>query len=128
MNDIGTRLYDLRTSYGLTQSELAIKTGVSRGAIGNYEKGIRRPEYDALERLADFFNVSTDYLFGRVTEKDVYKLYHAQQLNESEDKLLEAYRSLNDDGKSSLMDYIGYLCKQESKKRESGNSSDSRIG
>lgn len=39
--------------------------GMSRSAVGMYEKGEREPDIDTLEAIADFFNVDIDYLTGR---------------------------------------------------------------
>ena len=58
----------LRTSSGLTQVEMAEKLGISRSTIGMYETGAREPDFETFEKIADFFNVDTDYLLGR-TEK-----------------------------------------------------------
>lgn len=58
----------LRLSSGLTQVEIAEKLGISRSTIGMYETGAREPDFDTLEKIADFFNVDIDYLLGR-TEK-----------------------------------------------------------
>lgn len=58
----------LRTSSRLTQAEMAEKLGISRSTIGMYETGAREPDFETLEKIADFFNVDTDYLLGR-TEK-----------------------------------------------------------
>ena len=58
----------LRTSSKLTQAEMAEKLGISRSTIGMYETGAREPDFEILEKIADFFNVDTDYLLGR-TEK-----------------------------------------------------------
>ena len=55
----------LRTSAGLTQVEMARKLGISRSTIGMYETGAREPDFETLEKIADFFNVDTDYLLGR---------------------------------------------------------------
>lgn len=58
----------LRLASGLTQAEMAEKLGISKSTISMYENGNREPDYEILERIADFFNVDTDYLLGR-TEK-----------------------------------------------------------
>ena len=58
-------LKDLRTSRNLSQEELADIIGVSKSTIGMYEQGKRIPKADAtLKRIAEFFNVSIDYLMG----------------------------------------------------------------
>ena len=65
MGDFKSVLKILRKSNNLTQDMLAKKLGLSRSAIGMYEKGSRKPDYEILEKIADFFNVDIDYLLGR---------------------------------------------------------------
>lgn len=59
------RLVDLRKEKKLTQKVMAERMGMSRGGYSLYESGHRQPTIDALERIADIFHVSTDYLLGR---------------------------------------------------------------
>lgn len=69
------RLKSLRCSKNITQGELAKMTGLSRSAVSMYESGKRRPDYETLEMLADFFNVNMDYLLGKSdTNTDILKL------------------------------------------------------
>jgi len=62
---LGNRLRYLRKTLNLTQSELANKLGITRGTYAHYEIGKREPDYETLQKIADFFEVSTDYLLGR---------------------------------------------------------------
>lgn len=64
----GNRLTQLRKSHKMSQYDLADKLSFSRGQIANYEQGQRQPDYDTLQKLADFFDVSTDYLLGRTED------------------------------------------------------------
>ena len=59
------RLADLRKSNSVTQKQLAAETGISEIGIRSYEGRRRQPTADKLISLADFFNVSLDYLVGR---------------------------------------------------------------
>lgn len=59
------KLIELRKNLKLSQYELADRLGFSRGKLANYEQGTRQPDFDTLEKIADFFGVSTDYLLGR---------------------------------------------------------------
>ena len=59
------RIRDLREDRDLKQSDLAAATGIDQRTISNYETGKTSPDAAALLRLADFFNVSVDYLLGR---------------------------------------------------------------
>ncbi|HJC49077.1 MAG TPA: helix-turn-helix domain-containing protein [Candidatus Anaerostipes avicola] len=66
-------LWKLRKKRGISQKKLAEDLGMSTGIIGMYESGKRKPSYEALEQIADYFNVSIDYLTGR-DSKSVYYL------------------------------------------------------
>lgn len=65
MFNFGAHLKALRQSKNLTQKQLAENIGASESGIQNYELGTRKPTYDMLIALADYFNVSLDYLVGR---------------------------------------------------------------
>lgn len=58
------RLVELRIDKGLTQKQLAEKTGLSLSIIGKWEIGNREPSGNALIILSKFFEVTTDYLLG----------------------------------------------------------------
>ncbi len=58
----------LRTSSNLTQNAIAERLGISRSTIGMYETGAREPDFETLEKIADYFNVDTDFLLGRTTQ------------------------------------------------------------
>ncbi len=59
------RIKDLREDMDMRQSDLAEATGIDQRTISNYETGKTSPDAYALIKLADFFNVSIDYLVGR---------------------------------------------------------------
>ncbi len=59
------RLVQLRKEKNITQRQLASALNLSEVGIQNYEGGRRKPAYDILLALADYFNVSLDYLCGR---------------------------------------------------------------
>lgn len=63
--DFGTRITALRKQKKLLQADLANKIGIARATYGAYEQGTRQPDFDTLEKIADYFEVSTDYLLGR---------------------------------------------------------------
>ena len=66
------RLKELRRREGITQTELARALQVSVGAVGNWESGKRNPDIHMLNRIADGFHVSVDYLTGRISTPDEY--------------------------------------------------------
>lgn len=59
------RLKELRLQHGLTQKELVELLGVKRNTYSDWENGKCKPNYEKLEKLADLFEVSLDWLFGR---------------------------------------------------------------
>mgnify|MGYP004614136389 len=63
----GQRLCELRKSRNIEQKKLAEKIHVSPSTISNYEKGLRHPDIKTLCSIADYFQVSTDFLLGRST-------------------------------------------------------------
>jgi len=63
------RLKELRNEKGITQEELSNYLNVSRSTIAGYETGKRKPEYETLQKLANYFNVSLDYLLGSSNER-----------------------------------------------------------
>lgn len=66
MPHFGEMLAELRQDNGLTQKELAEKLHLASSSISNYETGRRNPDADFVCSAADFFNVSADYILGRV--------------------------------------------------------------
>ena len=59
------RLKEERNKRGLSQMEFSKIIGVSQQTIGSWETGRTSPDYESLNKIADFFDVSTDYLLGR---------------------------------------------------------------
>jgi len=92
----GKRLSALRKQKGLSQYELADRLGYSRGQIANYEQGKREPDYETLRKIADFFDVTTDYLLGRT---DI------RTLNEEDDSLAEINKLIKEYG----IEQIGFF-------------------
>jgi len=106
------RLIDLRKSRNLTQSEMAKILDVARTTYSSYEQGRRMPDADIQNRIADYFDVTLDYLHGRkktpqwATKEDLIQLdhelktsapmsYNGVELNDEDkviiDELIEEY-------------------------------------
>lgn len=84
---VGKTIADLREKRSLSQAQLAKKLHISTSTLGMYETDKRKPNTDMLKALADFFNVSTDYLLGRKDEKGQNEI----------DKMLD--EAMSNDGK-----------------------------
>jgi len=63
----------LRRSRGYTQLAVQMKTGIEQALISKFESGERVPPTETLITLADFYNVSIDYLLGRTDNPEVNK-------------------------------------------------------
>ncbi len=63
--NIGEVIKELRIEKDLSQQKLAEAIGVSQKAIDYWERGINEPKANYITRLADFFEVSADFLLGR---------------------------------------------------------------
>lgn len=100
-------LKELRCRAGLTQAELSKKLNISPSTVGMWEKGYRSPDYEMLKRIADFFDVSADYLLGRDSR--------GSSLSKKQSALLGIFDGLNDEGQNTLMNVLGSLKMSHSK-------------
>ena len=64
MAEFKDRLKELRLANGMSQQELAGKLKVHPMTISGYERGVRRPDFEILDKLADKLNADMDYLLG----------------------------------------------------------------
>ena len=69
MSKFAERIRELRTARNYTQEDLGEILGVKKYSIYTYEKGRSEPNIDGLIALADFFDVSIDYLVGRTDRR-----------------------------------------------------------
>ena len=64
MFNFGEHLKEIRVSRNLTQKQLAMMVGSTERGIQRYESGERKPNFDTATKVADFFDVTVDYLLG----------------------------------------------------------------
>ncbi|MGX7745855.1 helix-turn-helix domain-containing protein [Rhodopseudomonas parapalustris] len=69
------RLKELRQDRDLTQAELSKIIGVSREMLSGYENTGREPNFSILIKIADYFDVSTDYILCRTNKKYPFDKY-----------------------------------------------------
>jgi transcriptional regulator with XRE-family HTH domain len=97
------RLRSLREKKKITQSEAARRLNIVRTTYSNYEAGNREPDNDTLQMLANFYEVSTDYLLGVDTKEET-------QLDKDKKLALELIMSINDpDKKKAAVEYLRFL-------------------
>lgn len=87
--DFKYRIRDLRREKDLTAEELGNKMGVTKFAISMWENGKNQPNNDILLKLADYFDVSLDYLMGRSDIRNPRPI--------TEDDFLVAFSGLSED-------------------------------
>ena len=70
--DVKGRVSELAAAQGLTIAELERKVGIANGTIGKWVR--QKPSIDTLQKIADYFDTSTDYLLGRTEKKRYFDL------------------------------------------------------
>jgi transcriptional regulator with XRE-family HTH domain len=123
MTKYGERIALLREKQSLTQEELANKLGISRAALSHYETSRREPDYETMNKIASFFNVSIDYLLNRsnnpevVMDPEVREFVDSLEL--SDENILEKF-ALKIDGRKLSSDeaksFIAFVRAQRSLK------------
>ena len=67
------RLKEIRKKKGISQLKLAMDLNTNQNTISRYETGDREPGINELIKIADYFNVSIDYLVGRTENSEIKK-------------------------------------------------------
>lgn len=89
------RLAELRNKVKMSQKEIANFLNVGRTTYSMYEQGHREMPYELLIKLADFYNVSLDYIFER-TNNPIHQESYSKDELEFMLKSLELYREIKD--------------------------------
>ena len=95
------KIKELREEKGVYQKEVAKVVNKTPTCICDWEKGNTEPNVEDLIKLADYFGCTIDYLLGR--EDDVGNVSVVSNLSAKEQKLVDCYRSLPEDGKTAFM-------------------------
>lgn len=101
-------LKSARKRSGMTQAAVANAIGVVQSAYKNYEQGNREPKGDTVVKLANLFNVTTDYLLGRETgEPDALDALAAEfNMTALEKKIVDNYLTLPVSMRGDLMEFL----------------------
>lgn len=114
---LGQRLRFLRHERKLTQEALGKILGVGKTAISQYEKGTRKPDADMLKRMAEFFNVSADFLLG-LTDKKIPLLREQSTNYAAPSEEEEMLSRLPDEARQSLQDFKEYIIHKYGQKKK----------
>ena len=117
--NLGERIAALREDSDLTQSELGKEVHISRSAIAGYESGSTQPSYPVLLEIADFFDVSLDYLFGRTKLRCSTRLLAKRLQGEETQMLFDELFSLCEEDRDTAIRVIRALaCSRQQEKSE----------
>lgn len=117
--DVHTRIRNLREKNNISREEFAKKIDVSYAALSKYETGKRQPDYETLQKIADYFDVSTDYLLGRAENKksipDNEEEFEAYINNPEEDEFYKEFKESPEERRKALLAAWEYLKSLEKK-------------
>lgn len=104
---IGDILKELRLKRQLTSEQLCERLGIKGGSYRNYERNDRKPDYDTLVKLADFYGVSTDYILGRPNAKAPKDPFdEIETVDEMEKDLIKEWLNLDEKSRKSFLDVL----------------------
>lgn len=114
----GEFLAELRKEKGYLQKEVAAYLNVTVATISNYEKGVHTPDLNTLTKLADFYDVSTDYLLQRTKYKaSINTLNKPLSADYTLSDLMNTTLELDRHNTQSLLDYYELLTLRNSVNR-----------
>lgn len=99
----GKRIKKLRLEQGLKQKELAEKLGISTSSIGMYEREARQPDTEILKKIANYFNVSIDYILGNSDKRD-----HSELTRKDEKDIAKTLTILKDQIENNQSGELNY--------------------
>lgn len=111
------RLKEIRQSRHLSQKELAEILKVSTGTVGNWEVGLREPDFQMLTKIANIFNVSCDYLLSQYYESEGDEQNKIRvSISSIEEELLTEFRGvgkkMGENGQRAIISIAKILNKQ----------------
>ena len=116
----------LRESRGLTKRELCEKTGISERAYLTYEYGEREPKISVIEKLADFYGVTTDYILERNTNLSPLEEI-LRKANEKANTMtvIEMYGQLPENVQQTIIDLMSSLLDKRNNNMNDAETSNS---
>lgn len=124
---LGDRLKEARKQKNMTQMDASKRLGITNGALSGYERNYRDPDTEMLKKIADLYNVSSEWLLGRSDEmekklnspfnskdeKDVAKrLEKFREDIEKSDGLAFSGEPMSEEAKESLIESMKFIFEQ----------------
>lgn len=115
-----SRIKQLRENRGLIQEILASELGITQQMLSKYERGVLCIKVDVLKKIAEYFNVTTDYLLGiSEVKRDLQGQMKMNKTLDTYYDLIEIYKGL-DEYDQELVWSIMQTVKKTCEKRKSG--------
>lgn len=108
-----SRFRGLLEECGKPQKEICADLGIRNQKLSNWKTGYSEPNFDDIIMLANYFDVSTDYLLGVTDDEETPRLNTPAPLPLDETELLKNYRALSYVGKARVAAYTDLLREQE---------------
>lgn len=106
-NIIGHQIHSLRDKHRMTQEDLAMKIGVSKQTISNWETGLKTPRMGAIQNLSNLFNVSKSYII--------------EGKEENQDEIFAIYNQLDDSRKKEVVEFAKYKLVEKNRSNSKEN-------
>ena len=120
MSTFGERVAKLRLKKGLSQIELATRLNIAKSTLAMYETNKREPSFEVVERIAQFFNVTTDYLItGSISNiaADPDQAEFLRWVEENlEDSFFYDFHKSPEEQKEDMMDTLRLLWERDKKR------------
>lgn len=102
---ISERIKNERNRMGINQAQLAKEAKITPAAVSQIEKGIRTPSLPVLQRIANVFSVSMDYLSGNTTDSELSDILQNKEIY----AFYEGFQALPDEDKQTILKNIDFL-------------------
>ncbi len=119
---LNVRLAALRKETKVNQTEMAKRLGIARTTYAMYKQGNRNPDYETLNNIANYFDLTTDYLLGRsdypsMTESgstfaNKYRIFES---NDEERDFAMNYEDWSDEEKEEMREFVRFKMEQRKK-------------
>ena len=112
--ELKDRLKELREEFRVSRKELAKYLGQSYQSIAKYEAGTRKPDYNTLLRIANYFNVSIEYLLGETDDRRIRK--NADEIKQRMEDYFYRILQLPEEEINNMLEIIEAVLKYKEKK------------
>lgn len=122
-----SRIKQLRENRGLIQEILASELGITRQMLSKYERDVLCIKVDVLKRIAEYFNVTTDYLLGvSEVKRDLQGQMKVNKTLDTYYDLIEIYKGLDEYDQEMVWSIMQTVKKTgEKRKRDRENTEES---